>query len=85
METVLLSFLVRSLPPCSSRDIPVYLPYGSPKVQCDALWSIQFITELIIISALIYFHHLPVFLLVVCINVTKTVRLHEQYQKINSL
>ncbi|KAJ7381983.1 hypothetical protein OS493_037862 [Desmophyllum pertusum] len=32
METVLLSFLVRSLPPCSSRDIPVYLPYGSPKL-----------------------------------------------------
>jgi len=34
METVLLSFLVRSLPPCASRDIPVYLPYGSPKVWC---------------------------------------------------
>lgn len=32
LETVLLSFLVRALPPCSSRDIPVYLPYGSPKV-----------------------------------------------------
>lgn len=32
METVLLSFLVRSLPPCCSRDIPIYLPYGSPKV-----------------------------------------------------
>ena len=32
MEKVLLSFLVHSLPPCSSRDIPVYLPYGSPKV-----------------------------------------------------
>ncbi|XP_078347527.1 protein fuzzy homolog [Oculina patagonica] len=32
LETVLLSFLVRSLPACSCRDIPVYLPYGSPKV-----------------------------------------------------
>lgn len=37
METVLLSFLVRSLPPCTSCDIPVYLPYGSPKVQCMCL------------------------------------------------
>ena len=32
METVLLSLLVHSLPPWSSRDIPIYLPYGSPKV-----------------------------------------------------
>ncbi|EDO47721.1 predicted protein [Nematostella vectensis] len=32
METVLLSLLVHSLPPCSSRDVLVYLPYGSPKV-----------------------------------------------------
>ena len=38
IETVLLSFLVRSLPPCSSRDIPVYLPYGSPKV-CSSIQS----------------------------------------------
>ncbi|XP_066026825.1 protein fuzzy homolog isoform X3 [Pocillopora verrucosa] len=32
METVLLSLLVYSLPPWSSRDIPIYLPYGSPKI-----------------------------------------------------
>ncbi|XP_022780586.1 protein fuzzy homolog isoform X3 [Stylophora pistillata] len=32
LETVLLSLLVHSLPPWSSRDIPVYLPYGSPKI-----------------------------------------------------
>ncbi|KAK2569127.1 Protein fuzzy-like protein [Acropora cervicornis] len=39
LETVLLSFLVRALPPCSSRDIPVYLPYGSPKY-LDQYWRL---------------------------------------------
>ena len=38
METVLLSLLVHSLPPWSSRDIPIYLPYGSPKV-CRCLFT----------------------------------------------
>ena len=38
IETVLLSLLVHSLPPCSSRDVPVYLPYGSPRV-CLTIWS----------------------------------------------
>ncbi|CAH1785473.1 unnamed protein product [Owenia fusiformis] len=31
-ELVLLSMLVNTLPRCSSRDIPVFLPHGSPKV-----------------------------------------------------
>lgn len=38
METVLLSLLVHSLPPWSSRDMPIYLPYGSPKV-CLCLFT----------------------------------------------
>ncbi|XP_031557182.1 protein fuzzy homolog isoform X2 [Actinia tenebrosa] len=32
IETVLLSMLIHTQLPCSSRDLPVYLPYGSPKV-----------------------------------------------------
>ena len=31
-ELVLLAMLVNSLPKCSSRDLPVFLPHGSPKV-----------------------------------------------------
>ena len=33
LELVLLSQLINSLPPCSSRDIPVFLPKTSPKVK----------------------------------------------------
>ncbi|XP_013390800.1 protein fuzzy homolog [Lingula anatina] len=32
VELVLLSLLVNSLPKCSARDIPIFLPHGSPKV-----------------------------------------------------
>lgn len=31
-EAMLLVWLVRSLPPHTSRDLPVYLPQGSPTV-----------------------------------------------------
>ena len=31
-EKILLSALIGSLSPCTSRDIPVFLPDGSPKV-----------------------------------------------------
>ncbi|XP_076450889.1 protein fuzzy homolog [Babylonia areolata] len=31
-ELVLLSLLLSCLPPCSSRDVPIYLPHGSPSV-----------------------------------------------------
>ena len=31
-ELVLLSLVIHSQPECSSRDIPIFLPQGSPKV-----------------------------------------------------
>ena len=31
-ETMLILLLLRSIPPSSSRDIPIYLPHGSPKI-----------------------------------------------------
>ena len=50
---MLLSFLVRSLPPCSSRDIPVYLPYGSPKVMINKLSLIALFYEVVSVTEIL--------------------------------
>lgn len=48
LETVLLVLLMNSLPPCTARDIPIFLPITSPEVSshhtrhyvlCNASWS----------------------------------------------
>ena len=46
VELVLLSQLVTSLPQCSSRDIPVFLPKTSPKVRVSSsYWGRQLGTQ----------------------------------------
>lgn len=36
-ELVLLGMLVSGLPPSTSRDVPIYLPHGSPTVRSEFL------------------------------------------------
>lgn len=38
-EVILLVWLVRTLPPHTSRDLPVYLPHGSPRVSKQIDWE----------------------------------------------
>lgn len=36
-ELVLLGMLISGLPPSTSRDVPIYLPHGSPTVRSEFL------------------------------------------------
>lgn len=38
-ELVLLGMLVSGLPPSTSRDVPIYLPHGSPTVRSEGFFK----------------------------------------------
>jgi len=41
LELILLALLINCLPKCSTRDIPVFLPHGSPSVR--TIWIFSYV------------------------------------------